>query len=623
MYETGNPVPSTALEDMADNAQTFDALVTQTEGTTTDRLGRTRRVFQQIIMDMGFQPLSSSFQSGATLTQRNQVLNDETTGVFYSWNGALPKVVPAGSTPATAGGIGASAWADKTDLILRSELMLQQMEIRNGKLLQKMIITPEDFGAVGDGINDDSSTFNLLMSFIRTYRPLGCEVRCPSSARYRITSGIINDVAGTVIDLNKAHILYDNPDGWAVTVGTGDVNGKEMGIKNGQIYSVYNYTTETTSNNGIRFLKDTRRQIAWSGLIIHDFKGLGITTTDNNWSMQEPLNSYAYNCGTNVVIEENGNAISLVGLGVSNAVGNNLEIYGAFSVTIVGGFNQYAGGRGILLDNGRGPSGQPTTALTSCGVYFEDNQDGHILARNGKGLTVVGGYMKCVNTLGHAIELVNWDGAYVAGVSPVDIGASYDFVHPDANSTQINVGVNFALASTDLTVAKAAGASVAGVIRAHNNEYSTLPTPSNLTKGSIVSVLDSSGNANLHVNVTKNGERTYRKIAFTKNKLPAQSASGGYTPNLNNYESHDLTIASAGLTINAPIGSVQDGDIIRFVLRQHSAIAGTLAFDVVYKKDLTTSGAAFTTLSAYASVTFQYSAGRGVWVQVGKMEWTV
>jgi len=122
MYETGNPVPSAALEDMADNAQTFDALVTKTEGTTTDRLGRTRRVFQQILMDMGFQPLSGSFQTGATLTQRNQCLLDSSKGTFYSWNGALPKVVPAGSTPATAGGIGALLWVDRTDLMLRHDL---------------------------------------------------------------------------------------------------------------------------------------------------------------------------------------------------------------------------------------------------------------------------------------------------------------------------------------------------------------------------------------------------------------------------------------------------------------------------------------------------------------------
>ena len=122
MYNTNNSVPSTALEDMADNAQVFDALVTKTEGTTIDRLGRTRRVFQQILMDMGFQPLGGSFQTGATITARNQTLYDEASKVFYAWGGALPKVVAAGSTPATAGGVGVGVWSDKTDLMLRSEL---------------------------------------------------------------------------------------------------------------------------------------------------------------------------------------------------------------------------------------------------------------------------------------------------------------------------------------------------------------------------------------------------------------------------------------------------------------------------------------------------------------------
>lgn len=122
MYSTGNPVPSSALEDMADNAQVFDGLVTKTSGTVTDRLGNVRRPFQQIVTDMGFKPLSSSFQSGATITEYNQCLLDSSTGTFYSWNGALPKVVPAGSTPATAGGIGTLLWVDRTDLMLRSEL---------------------------------------------------------------------------------------------------------------------------------------------------------------------------------------------------------------------------------------------------------------------------------------------------------------------------------------------------------------------------------------------------------------------------------------------------------------------------------------------------------------------
>lgn len=177
MYNTGNPVPSTALEDMADNAQTFDALVTQTEGTTTDRLGRTRRVFQQILMDMGFQPLSGSFQTGATITARNQALYDEVSKVFYAWGGSLPKVVPAGSTPSTAGGVGVGAWTNKTDLMLRSELTSSGSTIadiatlksnllngiattRDGELALTSIVSISDFDGVDD-FNGTTGTNNL------------------------------------------------------------------------------------------------------------------------------------------------------------------------------------------------------------------------------------------------------------------------------------------------------------------------------------------------------------------------------------------------------------------------------------------------------------------------------
>ena len=40
----------------------------------------------------------------------------------YNWQGDVPKVVAAGSTPATSGGIGAGAWVDRTDVTLRAEL---------------------------------------------------------------------------------------------------------------------------------------------------------------------------------------------------------------------------------------------------------------------------------------------------------------------------------------------------------------------------------------------------------------------------------------------------------------------------------------------------------------------
>lgn len=155
MYNTGNDVPSAALEDMADNAQVLDQLVNKTDGTVTDRTGTVRRSFQQIIMDMGFEPLSGSFQSGATLTQRNQVLQDISTGVFYSWNGALPKVVAAGSTPATSGGIGAGAWVDRTDATLRAALAGQNgVALVNGAAKQvdvdKLVKQNEAFAYIED-----------------------------------------------------------------------------------------------------------------------------------------------------------------------------------------------------------------------------------------------------------------------------------------------------------------------------------------------------------------------------------------------------------------------------------------------------------------------------------------
>jgi hypothetical protein len=46
----------------------------------------------------------------------------EYNGHEYSWAGTFPKVVPAGSTPASTGGIGACAWVDRTDVTIRNQL---------------------------------------------------------------------------------------------------------------------------------------------------------------------------------------------------------------------------------------------------------------------------------------------------------------------------------------------------------------------------------------------------------------------------------------------------------------------------------------------------------------------
>lgn len=63
-----------------------------------------------------------SFEKGFDVTKWNEVLLWEEDGDYYRWDGTLPKNVPAGSTPATTGGVGIGAWLSVGDASLRSDL---------------------------------------------------------------------------------------------------------------------------------------------------------------------------------------------------------------------------------------------------------------------------------------------------------------------------------------------------------------------------------------------------------------------------------------------------------------------------------------------------------------------
>lgn len=60
-----------------------------------------------------------SFEKGFNVTTWNEVLLWEEDGAYYRWDGALPKNVPAGSTPESSGGIGLGAWVSVGDASLR------------------------------------------------------------------------------------------------------------------------------------------------------------------------------------------------------------------------------------------------------------------------------------------------------------------------------------------------------------------------------------------------------------------------------------------------------------------------------------------------------------------------
>ncbi len=165
-FNTGNPIGSTDARDLSDNAENMDIL----ENSTTldahpDRLGTMRKTrkgmelehnnqisahesehdaqiaahetehdnqmqsfeidFDSRLAGMAFARVGT-FTTGATLTDMRQTLLWEASqggdGHEYGWAGTFPKVVAAGSTPSTTGGVGVGAWVDRTDVTLRREL---------------------------------------------------------------------------------------------------------------------------------------------------------------------------------------------------------------------------------------------------------------------------------------------------------------------------------------------------------------------------------------------------------------------------------------------------------------------------------------------------------------------
>lgn len=128
---TTNPVPSEKPQDLKFNAGKIDEFVTSYAQWYVDRFGiqhytieGLKQLVLQQIYNLGWN-LKGTFQGGGTVSSAGDLLQDTTTNIWYRWDGiaSLPKTVPAGSTPASAGGIGPGKWqpVDVAD-VLRKDL---------------------------------------------------------------------------------------------------------------------------------------------------------------------------------------------------------------------------------------------------------------------------------------------------------------------------------------------------------------------------------------------------------------------------------------------------------------------------------------------------------------------
>lgn len=176
-YNTGNPIGSTDARDRLDNSENLDLAVNSLSPTFVDRLGVTRDTLEGIYQKSAYYR-AGTFDTGYTLTNNRQTL--AYGNIEYSWSGAFPKVVAAGSTPATSGGVGAGAWVDRTQEALRGELTENFGNVF-------------DLGLQPDGITDNSAQILYLFSNYSTlYFPKATYVisddRCIDAIRNKLTS---------------------------------------------------------------------------------------------------------------------------------------------------------------------------------------------------------------------------------------------------------------------------------------------------------------------------------------------------------------------------------------------------------------------------------------------------
>lgn len=120
-YNTGNPIESTDVRDMSDNAKNFDEFSNSGADTFTDRFGVYRKTINGAIRSIGI-PIIGNFTTGCTVTDSSQGVQ-EVGGSVYRWKGSLPKVVPPSSTPSGTGGVSPLGdWVDIGDASLRYDI---------------------------------------------------------------------------------------------------------------------------------------------------------------------------------------------------------------------------------------------------------------------------------------------------------------------------------------------------------------------------------------------------------------------------------------------------------------------------------------------------------------------
>lgn len=160
-YNTGNPIESTDVRDMSDNAKNFDEFSNSNADIFTDRIGNSRKTLGGAIRAITV-PIIGDFTTGCTVTSSEQGVQ-EIGGSVYRWKGSLPKSVPPSSTPVDTGGISPSGdWVNIGDASARGDI----------ENLKASLSSSSGSSLIGEALYGD----------IRGYSGVGSHIKCSGKA---------------------------------------------------------------------------------------------------------------------------------------------------------------------------------------------------------------------------------------------------------------------------------------------------------------------------------------------------------------------------------------------------------------------------------------------------------
>lgn len=236
----------------------------------------------------GYTPVGS-FEKGGTVTIENEVLGYGSGHTLTHWRwdgGGLPKVVPAGSTPSSTGGIDKGKWVDVTDATLRGNLLSdngstivyhksQYVGSVSRSLSDRLsdFISVKDFGAKGDGIADDTPAFQAAVDAAGW----GGKVYIPKPSKdYKLKSPVyirgpltLQGYGGSTVarrDMPRilvdgyfdAFVLVPTLDGYRFEYGISGVNICDLMIEGPSLDTrgKCGITVDTTVNNGVYHVRE-------------------------------------------------------------------------------------------------------------------------------------------------------------------------------------------------------------------------------------------------------------------------------------------------------------------------------------------------------------------------------